>query len=174
MLIHTIRERWQTIRSEIATVDWPTTGGSTYDPPDDVNERFVAYMVDTDEAALDPINVSFASGINSLELRAHFKNATDTATMQIFAAREGELEVKMIAEVAWVAGTQKTAASTARYFGATATVTQYWGKTITESDRESGTGIATIHFDTMGYNRFWIGFDAISANDNVSIQYSGF
>lgn len=173
MLIHTIRAGWQTIRSEIATVDWPTTAGNTYDPPDDDSERLVAYMVDTDEAVIPPIRPDWTLGFNYLELRAHFKNNNDTATMQIFAAREAELTVKMIAEVAWTAGTQHNAEGTARHFATTATITQYWNRTISKSPAESSTGIQTIEFDTRGYNRFWVGFDAISGSDNVSIEYSG-
>lgn len=173
MLVHTVRATWRAIRTAIATVDWPTTGGATYDPPDDVTERFVAYMVDTDEDALPYIDLSKNTALNHLEFRAHFNDNAGTATMQIFAAREGETTVKMIAEVAWTAGTQPTAVSSARYFAKTGVVTQYWNKTISTTSEESGTGIATVSFDTFGYNRFWIGFDAISGSDNVTVEYSG-
>ncbi len=174
MLVHTVRAAWRAIRTAIATVDWPTTGGNTYDPPDDVTERFVAYMVDTDETALPYINLSNDTAKNHLEFRAHFNDNAGTATMQIFAAREGEVTVKMIAEVAWTAGTQITAVSSSRYFAKTGTITQYWGKTISTTPEESGTGIAVVSFDTLGYNRFWVGFDTISGSDDVTIEYSGF
>ncbi len=174
MLVHTVRAAWRAIRTAIATIDWPTAT-NTYDPPGDVTERFVAYMLDTLEAEILPINLSKAeTALNNLELRAHFNNNAGTATMQIFAAREGETTVRLIAEVAWTAGTQKTAVSSSRYFAKTATITQYWGKTISVTPEESGTGIAVVSFDTLGYNRFWVGFDAISSSDNVTIEYSGF
>ena len=173
MLVHTVKAAWRAIRTAIATVDWPSAT-NTYDPPDDVTERFVAYMVDTLEADLPYINLSNDSAINHLELRAHFNDNAGTATMQIFAAREGETSVKMIAEVAWTAGTQQTAIASTRYFAKTATITQYWNKTISATAEETDTGIATVTFDTCGYNRFWVGFDAINTSDNVTIEYSGF
>lgn len=175
MLIQTIKNQWQAIRTAVSAVDWPSTGGGTIDPPDDVTERTVANMVNTAEAALTPIRCDHNSGINFLELRAHFNDNAGTATMQIFAARDSELTVKMIAEVDWVAGTQPNADSTVRYFAKTATITQYWPTTIRKnSANESGTGIETIEFDHRGYNRFWIGFDAISGSDNITVEFSGY
>lgn len=173
-MVHTPKAAWTAIRTAVATVDWPTTGGNTYDPPDDVAERFVAYMVDTDEAALTPITFDESSELNNLELRAHFNDNAGTATMQIFAARVDELSVKMIMEVAWVAGTQTTAITSARYFAKTAVVTKYWARDVYESDDESNTGIATIAFDMQGHERFWIGFDTIKASDNVTVEYAGY
>jgi len=174
MLVQTIKNQWKAIRSAIATVDWPT-GTNAYDPPDDVTHRRSAYMLDTLEAVISPIRTDQHSGINFLELRASFNDNAGTSTMQIFAARDGELSVKMIAEVAWVAGTQTTMDVTPRYFAKTATITQYWPTTFRQNSAdESGTGIATVEFDIRGYNRFWIGFDAISASDNVTVEYSGY
>lgn len=173
MIIHTLRSEWQTIRDAIATVDWPTASLG-YDPPDVVTDRIVAKLLDTLDAEITPINTGFNSGLSVLEFRAHFNDNAGTATMQIFAARAGELTVKMIAEIAWTAGTQTTAASTARYFAKTGVVTQYWNKTISTTTEETNTGIACVSFDTCGYNRFWVGFDAISASDNVTIEYSGY
>lgn len=174
MLVHTIRQEWQVHRDAIATVDSPSTGGNTRDAPDDPAERKVIYMVDTDEAAITPIHVGFNSGINHLEIRAHFKNNDDTATGCIFAARKGEKTVRMIAEVAWVPGTAQTDDSTARYYAKTSTVTQYWNKTISVSNDEATFGMSTIEFDTRGYERFWVLIDALSSGDNVSVEFSGY
>lgn len=174
-ILRTIRAQWRAVRVAVATVDWPTTGGNTYDPPDDVTERFVDYMVDTAEVALSPIEMSINRvALNALELRAHFNDNAGSATMQIFAAREGEDTVKLIAEVVWTAGTQPTAISSPRYFAKTAVVTPYWITTISSTSEESGTGIAVVTFDTCGYNRFWVGFDTISASDNVTVESSGY
>jgi hypothetical protein len=171
MLLHTIRSEWQTARSAIATVDWPTAT-SSYDPPDVVTDRTVAKMLDTLEAEILPIRTDFNLSLNALELRAHFNDNAGTATMQIFAARAKDKCVKLIAEVAWTAGTQTN--ENGRYFATTAVVTPHWNKTIATSDAESGTGIASVLFDTCGYDRFWVGFDTISASDNVTVEYSGF
>lgn len=174
MLLHLLRSKWRVIREEIATVDWPTASLG-YDPPDVVTDRTVVKLLDTLDAALPVISVGYNSGLNNLEFRAHFNDNAGTATMQIFAARKDELEVKMVAEVAWVAGTQTTGAGTARYFAKTASTssTAYWLKTITTTTEETGTGIATVSFDTCGYDRFWVGFDAVKGSDNVTVEYSG-
>lgn len=175
MLVQTIKNEWLTIRNQIATKDWPSTAGATIDPPDDVTERTVACMVDVLEAVIKPIRCDQHSGINILQLRTTFENVDDTATMCIFAARDKELTVTMIAEIDWAAGAQTTTDSTARFFGATSSITQHWPTTIRENSSEDALGgIATIEFDIRGYNRFWVGFDAISANDNVSVEYSGY
>lgn len=173
MLLHTIRQPWKVYRSEIATKDFPSTT-LTYDAPDDVADRLVARLLDTSDVAIPVINLQDMLGINILEIRTHYKNATDTCTMDIFAARQGELEVKFVAEIVWAAGTQETGAATTRYFGKTSTITSYWPTAITKNAAESGTGIATIEFDTLGYERFWIGFDAISSSDNVTVEISGY
>lgn len=173
-LLRTIREPWKTYRTEIATKDFPSTS-LTYDAPDDPADRLVARMVDTGDVALPVIDLSGARiALNRLEVRVHFENNNDTCTMDIFAARADEKEVKFVGEIDWVAGTQERAGSTTRYFGATTSVTSYWPTGILENPTESGTGIATLEFDTRGYDRFWIGFDAISSGDNVTVEISGY
>jgi hypothetical protein len=167
-----IRLPWITHRSAIATVDSPSTAGNTRDAPDDVTERKVIYMVDTDEVAITPLNVE-ELGISFLELRVHFNDNAGTATTSIFAARKGEKSVKMIAEIAWTAGTQTTADSTARYFAKTGTITQYWPKVIFGNGTDETNGIAVAVLDTMGYDRFWALIDALSADDNVTVEASG-
>jgi hypothetical protein len=171
MLLHTIKSEWQTIRSAIATADWPTTTGS-YNPAGTVTHRLVSRMLNVGSVALPVIDVSKNVSINALELRAHFNDNAGTATMCIFAARKGELTVKRVASIALTAGTQTN--EDTRYFATTAVVTSYWGKDMDVSDVETGTGIATIMFDTCGYDRFWIGFSAIKASDNVTVEYSGY
>lgn len=171
MLLHTIKSGWQTIRNAIAAVDWPTTDNS-YNPSGTVTQRTTTYMMDTTEAALSPINVGQNIAINGLELRATFNDNAGTATMKIFAAREGDTSVKLIASVALTAGTQTNASG--RYYATTAVVTSYWNKAIGVSDPESGTGIACISFDTCGYSKFWVGFTAISTDDTVSVEFSGY
>ena len=171
MLLHTVKSAWSAIRSAIATADWPTTDNS-YNPVGTVTHRLVSRMLDVTEVAIPPINTQKNLGLNSLELRATFNDNAGTATMCIFAAREGELSVKRIASVALTAGTQTDA--NGRYFATTAIVTSYWNKAISVSPVESGTGIASILFDTQGYDRFWIGFSAIKASDNVTVEFSGY
>lgn len=171
MLTHTAKNPWRVIRSAVATVDWPTGAGNTYDPPGDVTERLVIYMVDTLEDALTPINVREMMAWNKLVFRASFNDNAGTATMNIFAACERELSVKMIAEVTWTAGTQVTADG--RYFAKTGVVIPYYIKGIVESDAESN-GIATIGLDTVIYDRVWVGFDAISGTDDVTIEVNGY
>ena len=174
MNIHTIRAQWQIHRNAIATKDTPSTGGNTYDAPDDAAERQVAYMVDTGEVAITPIHVGFNSGINHLELRAHFNDNAGTATGAVFAARAGEDTVRMVGEFAWTAGTAETADSTARFYAKTTTVTQYWNKTISTSNDEATFGMSTVEFDTRGYERFWVLIDALSGSDNVTVEFSGY
>jgi len=173
MMIDTVRGQWQTHRSAIAAVDTPSTGGSTWDAPDDPQDRTVAKMVDTDETTITPINVG-DTGWNFLELRATFNDNAGTATGCVFAAREGEKTVRMIAELAWTAGTAETADSTPRFFAKTTTVTQYWNKTISKSNDEATFGMSTVEFDTRGYERFWVLIDALSSDDNVTVEASGY
>jgi len=150
----------------------PSTGALTYDAADVVTERLVVCMVDTDDAVVAPINVALNSGINHLEIRTHFKADADTATMNIFAARQDETSVAMIAEIGWTAGGQTNVAG--RYFGAAASIAQYWNKTISKTNVDPLDGIVTIEFDTRGYNRFWILYDAIGSGDDVTVEFSGY
>lgn len=173
-LIHTIRQEWQPHRSAIATVDSPSAAGASRDAPDDATERKVIYMVDTLEAVITPVHVGRASGINTLELRAHFNDNAGTATGAVFAARAGETTVRMIAELAWTAGTATTDDSTARYYAKTTGVTPYWNKTISVSNDEATFGMSTVDFDTRGYERFWVLIDALSGSDDVSVEFSGY
>ncbi len=173
MLVHTVRNEWQIHRNAIATVDSPSTGGNTIDAPDDPTERKAIYMVDTDEAAIISIDVNKNAGMNFLELRAHFNDNAGTATGAVFAARYGEKTVRMIAELAWTAGTAQTDDSTARYYAKTTTVTQYWNKTISKSNDEATFGMSTMEFDTRGYEKFWVLIDALSGSDDVSVEFSG-
>jgi len=168
--LSTVRLGWQTARDAIAAAD----SGGTYDAAGTDSERLVSLMLNAADAVIDPINLRQSMGINTLELRAHFKNATDTATMILFGARADELEVKLISSTALVAGTQHTGHATARHFATTAVTTSYWNKTISVSAAESGTGIATIELDTRGYEKIWVFFSVISASDNVTVEYSGY
>ena len=173
MLVHTIKHAWQVHRNEIATVDSPSAAGATRDAPDDPAERRVIYMVDTLEAVILPIRLDRDVSVNRLELRAHFLNNNDTATGAVFAARAGEDTVRMVAELAWTAGTAQTAAATTRYFAKTTGVTQYWSTTISKSNDETTFGMSTVDFDTHGYDRFWVLIDALSGSDNVTVEWSG-
>jgi len=174
MLVHTIRNAWQTYRAGIAVKDMPSAGSLTYDAADTVTERLVVCMVDTLDAVVDPINVSKNAGINHLEIRTLHEADDDTATMNIFAAREGETSVAMIAEIAWVAGAQTNAAG--EFFGAAATITQHWNKTISKTGVDALDGITTIEFDTRGYNRFWLLYDDIDSASThyVTAEFSGY
>lgn len=174
MLVHTVRNEWQTYRAGIATKDMPSAGSLTYDAADTVTEREVKHMVDTLDAVVSPINVGLNSGINHLEIRTLHEADDDTTTMCIFAARAGDTSVAMIAEIAWVAGAQTNAAG--EFFSAAATVTQYWNKTISKNAADPLDGIVTIEFDTRGYNRFWLLYDDIDSASThyVTAQYSGY
>lgn len=172
-VIHTPHLPWTVHRNAIATVDTPSAAGNTRDAPDDPAERLVAYMVDTLEATITPIEFDDDTEINNLELRAHFSANSLTATGCVFAARKDEDTVRMIAELAWTAGTGETADGTARYFAKTTGVTQYWPKTINKSNDEATFGMSTIDFDMHGYNRFWVLIDALSGG-NVTVEHSGY
>lgn len=172
-IIHTPNLPWTAHRTAIATVDSPSGAGNTRDAPDDPAERLVAYMVDTLEAAITPILFDEESAINFLELRAHFSANNLTATGCVFTARKDELTVRMIAELAWAAGTAETADGAARYFAKTTGVTQHWNKTISKSNDEATFGMSTVEWDRRGYNRYWVLIDALSGG-NVTVEYSGY
>jgi hypothetical protein len=129
-------------------------------------------MLDSAEAEIVPLNLQLYQNWNGVVLRAHFNDNAGTATMHLFGACIGETSVKYLGSVAWVAGTQTNAAG--RYFAKTATVTKYSRMTYSVSSDESGTGISEVEFDGTIYDRLWVGFTAISAEDNVTVEVNGY
>jgi len=165
MILNTSSSQWLVIRDTITAVD---SGGSN-DPVATVTDRLAAKMTDASDVLLKALDVS---SVNAVELRASFDTNARTATINIFTSREGETSVKHVASVALVAGTQTNADG--RFYAATATVTSYWApERIGSSDAESGTGIAQILFDKLGYERVWVVVSGLSGG-NITIEGSGY
>lgn len=166
MILHTASVQWLTIRNQIAAVD----SGGSYDPVSNPGtDRLVNRMMDASDILLPVVDVST---INAMELQTHFDSAIRTATINIFAARENQKEVKHVASIALVAGSQKNADG--RYFATTSIITSYWApERIGKSDVESGTGISLIWFDKLGYERVWI-YVSVLSGGNITIEGSGY
>ena len=120
---------------------------------------------------IESIDCSGNPSFNALELRARLTGAAATSTFHIFGRRAGDTSVKLVASVLATAGSQKDA--NGYYHATTLVVTSYWPKTITISGAESGTGMATLYFDTMGWTDFWNVVTALSAG-TIYFDYAGF
>jgi hypothetical protein len=171
MLIHTLKSAWTILRDKIASADWPTTAHS-YNPAGTVTHRLVSRLVDILEAEIVPLRLQDIMGFNGVVLRATFNDNGGTATAQLFGACCGELNVKYLGSIALVAGTQTN--SDGRYFAKTAVLTSYGRLNAVSSPDETGTGISELEIATSIYDRIWVGFTAVSAGDNVSIEANGF
>jgi hypothetical protein len=163
----TIRKGWTNLRSVVSTaLDWPTATNS-YNPATTVTHRLASRMVDKTETALVGIKHRC---FNAMEIRARLTGSSATATFYIFGRRAGDESVKLVASVSVAAGTQVD--ENGYYFATTLTVTSYWPKTIIVSPVESGTGMTTLMFDTMGWDDFWVGVTALSAG-TIYFDYAG-
>lgn len=158
--------QWIVVRNQVAAVD----SSGTYDPVSTpATDRLVSRIMNGSDELLGGVDVST---INAMELRSHFNLSNGTATINIFAARENEKEVKHVASISLVAGTQKNA--NGRYFSKTSIITAYWApERIGKSDDESGTGISLVWFDKLGYERIWIYVSALSGG-NITVEGSGY
>lgn len=165
MILQTSSTQWQTVRSLVAAVD----SGGSYDPVGTATDRFVSRMTNASDALVTVIDVSTA---NAMELRSHFSAAGSIATINIFVARENDTAVKHVASIALTKGTQTNADG--RFFATTSVVTPYWApERIGNTDVESGTGISSVFFDKLGYDRAWIIVSALNGG-NLSIEASGY
>jgi hypothetical protein len=137
----------------------------------------VAYTAKTFDAgtligsrAIESIKTYLWPSLNGLEVRVRFDANDHTGTFHIFGRREGDLAVKLIASVDVSAGTQNAGDGT--FFASDYTVTSYWSKGILRPDAESGTGMSSIYFDTMGWGEFWLCPTVIS-HGTMYFDYSG-
>lgn len=165
-ILITASVQWLPVRTKVAAVD----SSGTYDPVSvPATDRLVSRMMDGSDALLPVVDIST---INAASLRSHFSASNGTATINLFAAREGEKEVKRVASIVLEAGTQRNADG--RYFAKTSTITSYWApERIGSSDNESLTGISLVWFDKLGYKRFWVYVSALNTG-NLTVETSGY
>lgn len=172
--LETKRLIWSHLRSVASgNDDFPqaTTG---YDPVGaPATDRVASKMLTKAGAAMPFIDLFPREDINVLELRFRHSTNNGTCTWHLFAARRNSNDVKYVGSIVSTAGTQAGADGT--FFSKTLSMTDYWNKDPVVSAEETGTGMATLEIETLGYDRFWL---ATTTTDGVSagtayVDFSG-